>query len=95
MASILLAAGEKGGRHILPNSVVMIHQPSSGVQGQQTQIQIVANETLRIRSKINELLADFTGKSLEQINADTERDNYLTAEQALEYGLVDTIVSTR
>lgn len=95
MASILLAAGEKGHRHILPNSVVMIHQPSSGVQGQQTEIQIVANETLRIRSKINELLADYTGKSLEQINADTERDNYLTAQQALEYGLVDRIVEPR
>lgn len=95
MASVLLAAGEKGHRHALPNSVVMIHQPSSGVQGQQTEIQIIANETKRIRDKINGLLSDFTGKPLEQIDADTERDNYLTAEQALEYGLVDSIVSSR
>ena len=93
MASVLLAAGEPGYRQILPNSVVMIHQPSSGVQGQQTEIQIVADETLRIRTKINELLSEFTGKPLEQVNADTERDNYLTAEQALEYGIVDSILT--
>lgn len=92
MASILLAAGEPGHRHALENSVVMIHQPSSGVQGQQTEIQIVAEETLRIRRLINELLADFTGKPLDQVNADTERDNYLTAGEALEYGLVDSVI---
>lgn len=95
MASILLAAGEKKHRHILPNSIVMIHQPSSGVQGQQTEIQIIADETRRIRNKINELLSDFTGKPLDQVNADTERDNYLTAEQAMEYGLVDSIIRSK
>lgn len=95
MASVLLAGGEKGHRYALENSVVMIHQPSSGVQGQQTEIQIVANETLRIRSRINELLSEYTGKDLEQINLDTERDNYLTAQDALAYGLVDEIIGQK
>ena len=92
MASVLLAAGEKGQRHILPNSVVMIHQPSSGVRGQQTEIQIIADETKRIRDLINKLLADYTGKELADIDRDTERDNYLTADEALAYGLVDKII---
>lgn len=95
MASVLLAGGEPGHRHALPNSIVMIHQPSSGVQGQQTEIQIVADETRRIRELINGLLADYTGKSLDEVNRDTERDNYLTARQALDYGLVDSIIESR
>lgn len=95
MASVLLAGGEPGHRHALPNSIVMIHQPSSGVQGQQTEIQIVADETLRIRRLINGLLADYTGQDLETVNADTERDNYLRAQQALEYGLVDRVITSR
>ena len=92
MASVLLAAGEPGHRYILPNSVVMIHQPSSGVKGQQTDIQIVADETRRIRTSLNGLLAEFTGQDFEKVEQDTERDNYLTAEEALAYGLVDEVM---
>lgn len=92
MASVLLAAGEPGHRYILPNSVVMIHQPSSGVQGQQTDIQIVADETRRIRTSLNQLLADFTGQDFDKVEQDTERDNWLTAEDALAYGLVDEVM---
>ena len=92
MASVLLAAGEPGHRYILPNSVGMIHQPSSGVHGQQTDIQIVADETRRIRTSLNELLAAFTGQDIDKVERDTERDNYLTAKEALEYGLVDEVM---
>lgn len=95
MAAVLLAAGAKGKRLALPNSMVMIHQPSSGVQGQQTDIQIVADETKWIRQRINELLSDYTGQPIEKVNADTERDNYLRAQQACDYGLVDRVISSR
>lgn len=95
MASVLLAAGAKGKRMCLPNSMVMIHQPSSGAQGQQTDIQIVADETKWIREHLNELLASYTGQTKERINEDTERDNYLRAQDALEYGLVDKVITTR
>ena len=95
MAAVLLAAGAKGKRLALPNSMVLIHQPSSGVEGQQTDIQIVADETKYIRQHLNELLAEFTGQPIEKVNADTERDNYLRAQQALEYGLVDRVISSR
>ncbi len=95
MAAVLLAAGTKGKRMCLPNSMVLIHQPSSGVEGQQTDIQIVAEETKYIREHLNELLAEYTGQPIEKINADTERDNYLRAQQALEYGLVDRVISSR
>lgn len=95
MGAVLLAAGAKGKRLALPNSMVMIHQPSSGVQGQQTDIQIVADETKWIRQRINELLSDYTGQSIERVNVDTERDNYLRAQQACDYGLVDRVISSR
>lgn len=95
MASVILACGAKGKRFALPNSTVMIHQPSSGVQGQQTDMQIVADETRYIREHMNEILADATGKTVEEINTDTERDNYLRASEALEYGLVDKIIAHR
>lgn len=95
MGAVLLAAGTKGKRLALPNSMVMIHQPSSGVQGQQTDIQIIADETKWIRQRINELLSDYTGQPIEKVNADTERDNYLRAQEACDYGLVDRVISSR
>lgn len=95
MASVLLAAGAKGKRMALPNSMILIHQPSSGAQGQQTDIQIVADETKWIRNHMNELLSEYTGQPVEKINADTERDNYMRAKEALEYGLVDKVITSR
>lgn len=95
MGAVLLAAGTKGKRLALPNSMVMIHQPSSGVQGQQTDIQIIADETKWIRQRINELLSDYTGQPIEKVNVDTERDNYLRAQEACDYGLVDRVISSR
>lgn len=95
MASVLLAAGAKGKRLALPNSMILIHQPSSGAQGQQTDIQIVADETKWIRNHMNELLSQYTGQPVEKINADTERDNYMRAEEAREYGLVDKVITSR
>lgn len=95
MASVLLAAGAKGKRMCLPNSMVMIHQPSSGAQGQQTDIQIVADETKWIRNHMNELLASYTGQTVEKINEDTERDNYMRAQEAKDYGLVDKVIVSR
>ncbi|WP_085830511.1 ATP-dependent Clp protease proteolytic subunit [Collinsella vaginalis] len=95
MAAVLLAAGEKGKRFCLPNSSVMIHQPSGGARGQQTEIEIVAAEIRETRRRLNKILADATGQSVETIQADTERDNFMTAEQALSYGLVDRIVTSR
>ena len=95
MASVLLAAGTPGKRLALPNSMVMIHQPSSGAQGQQTDIQIVADETKYIREHLNQILADATGPPIEKNNVETEHDNYLRAQQALEYGLVDRVITSR
>lgn len=95
MAAVLLSNGAKGKRLCLPNSMVLIHQPSGGAQGQQTEIAIVADFMLKTRQRLNKILADNTGQSLETIQRDTERDNYMTAEQALEYGLVDRIVTSR
>jgi len=95
MAAVLLSAGAKGKRFCLPHSKVMIHQPSGGAQGQQTEIAIVADFMLKTRQRLNKILADNTGQSLDTIQRDTERDNYMTAEQALEYGLVDRIVTSR
>ena len=95
MAAVLLSAGAKGKRLCLPNSMVLIHQPSGGAQGQQTEIQIVADFMLKTRERLNKILADNTGQSLDTIQRDTERDNYMTAEQALEYGIVDRITTSR
>lgn len=92
MASILLTSGAKGKRFALPNSTVLIHQPLGGAQGQQTDIQIAANEILKNREKINKILHETTGQPLEKIQKDTERDNYLTAEEAKDYGLIDEIM---
>lgn len=95
MAAVLLASGAKGKRFCLPHSKVMIHQPSGGAQGQQTEIEIVAQEIKKTRAELNQILADATGKSLDVVQADTERDNYLTAAEALDYGLIDKIVDAR
>ena len=95
MGAFLLAGGTKGKRMILPNSEVMIHQPLGGARGQATEIRIAAEHILRTKERLNKILAENTGKPIEVIEADTERDNWLTAEQALEYGLVDSIVHER
>ena len=95
MASVLLAAGTKGKRMALPNSLILIHQPSSGAQGQQTEIEIAAQETKWIRGHMDELLSQYTGQPVEKIHADTERDNYMRAQQAMEYGLVDRVITSR
>ena len=95
MGAVILASGAKGKRLALPNSMVLIHQPSSGVQGQQTDIQIVAEETKWIREHLNQILADATGQPVEKIQADTERDNYLRASEAAAYGLVDRVITSR
>ena len=95
MASVLLAAGAKGKRLALPNSMILIHQPSSGAQGQETEIEIAARETKWIRGHMDELLSEYTGQPVEKIHADTERDNYMRAQEAMEYGLVDKVISSR
>lgn len=95
MGAVLLSAGAKGKRLSLPNSMILIHQPSGGAQGQQTEIAIVADFMLKTRQRLNKILADNTGQALKTIQADTERDNYMTAEQALEYGLIDRITTAR
>ena len=94
MGAFLLAAGEKGKRIALPNSEVMIHQPLGGAQGQATEIEIAAKRILFLREKLNQILSEKTGQPLEIIERDTERDNYMTAEQALKYGLVDKVVTS-
>ncbi|MBM7661522.1 ATP-dependent Clp protease protease subunit [Bacillus mesophilus] len=93
MGAFLLAAGEKGKRYALPNSEVMIHQPLGGAQGQATEIEIAAKRILFLRSKLNEILAERTGQPIEVIERDTERDNFMTADRAMEYGLVDQVLS--
>ena len=92
MGAFLLAAGTKGKRFALPNSEIMIHQPSGGAKGQATEIKIVAEKILQTRKKLNELLAANTGQPIEVIERDTERDNYMTAEEAKAYGLIDGIL---
>ena len=94
MAAVLLSAGAKGKRYCLPNSMVLTHQPMGQAQGQQTEIAIVADFMLKTRQRLNKILADNTGQSLETIQRDTERDNYMTAEEALAYGLVDQIAAS-
>jgi ATP-dependent Clp protease protease subunit len=95
MAAVLLSAGAKDKRFCLPHSKVMIHQPSGGAQGQQTEIEIVAEEIKKTRRELNQILSDASGQPIEKVQADTERDNYLTAAEALDYGLVDRIVTSR
>lgn len=92
MGAFLLAGGKKGKRFALPNAEIMIHQPSGGAQGQATEIQIAAEHILRTKQKLNEILAANTGQPLETIKADTERDNFMSADEAKEYGLIDEIL---
>jgi ATP-dependent Clp protease protease subunit len=93
MGAFLLSGGTKGKRYALPNAEVMIHQPSGGARGQATEIQIVAENILRTKKKLNEILAANTGQPYDVIVRDTERDNYMTAEQAKEYGLIDCVIT--
>ena len=95
MGAFLLAAGAKGKRFALPNSEIMIHQPSGGAQGQATDISIHANHILRVKDKLNHILSERTGQPLEIIQKDTERDNFMTAQEALEYGLIDKVLEKR
>ena len=95
MGSFLLTGGTKGKRLALPNSEIMIHQPLGGAQGQATEIQIAADHILKTRQKLNQILAENTGQPLEVINADTERDNFMTAEEAKAYGLIDEVIKNR
>ncbi len=95
MGAMLLAGGTKGKRLALPHSRMMIHQPSGGAQGQASDIEIQANEIIKIRQKLNILLAEHTGQSVETIERDTERDNFMSAEEAQEYGLVDKVIDRR
>ena len=95
MGAFLLAGGAKGKRMALPNADVMIHQPSGGAQGQATEIKIVAEKILKTRKKLNEILAANPGQPLEVIERDTERDNYMTAEEAMAYGLIDKVITSR
>lgn len=95
MGALLLAAGTKGKRYCLPNSRVMIHQPMGGFQGQASDVEIHAREILYLRSKLNEILARHTGQDIKTIERDTDRDNFLSAEQAVTYGLVDNVLASR
>lgn len=95
MGAVLLAGGEPGKRHCLPNSRIMVHQPLGGFQGQASDIEIHAQEILSIRERLNGILAKHTGQDIEQIQKDTDRDNFMNGEQALEYGLIDSVLSNR
>ena len=95
MGAILLAGGAKGKRYSLPNSRMMIHQPVSGFQGQASDIDIHAKEILSMRERVNEILSSHTGKSIKEVTSDTDRDNFMNASNALDYGLIDTILSNR
>jgi len=92
MAAFILASGTKGKRYALPNSEILIHQPLGGARGQAVEIEIVAKHILRTRERLNIILAEYTGKSIDQINVDTDRDNYMYAEEALSYGIIDAIL---
>ena len=94
MGSFLLSGGKKGKRYALPNAEIMIHQPLGGAQGQATESQIAAEHILKTRQKLNTILAENTGQSLEKIQADTERDNFMSAQEAKEYGLVDEVITS-
>lgn len=95
MGAFLLAGGAKGKRLALPNAEIMIHQPSGGAKGQATEIQIAAENILKTKKKLNEILAANTGKPYDVIAADTERDHYMSAQEAMEYGLIDNVITSR
>ena len=95
MGAFLLSGGTKGKRYILPNARTMIHQPSGGAQGQATDIDIHAREILIIRERLNQLMAEHTGQDYETISRDTERDNFMNAQQSCDYGLVDQVITSR
>ncbi|MBO4266350.1 MAG: ATP-dependent Clp endopeptidase proteolytic subunit ClpP [Lachnospiraceae bacterium] len=95
MGAFLLAGGAKGKRFVLPNAEIMIHQPSGGAKGQATEIEIVAKQILRTKERLNKILSENTGQPIEKVAADTERDNWMSAEEALEYGIVDKIIADR
>ena len=95
MDSILLSSGTKGKRFALPNSTVLIHQPLGGAQGQQTEIEIAAREILKTRERLNHILADNSGQTFEKLQKDTDRDNYMTAQEAKDYGLIDDIMTNK
>ncbi len=95
MGAFLLAGGTKGKRMALPNAEIMIHQPSGGAKGQATDIKIVAENIIKTKNKMNRILAENTGKPIEQIEIDTERDNYMSAEEALAYGIIDSVITNR
>ncbi len=95
MGAFLLSSGTKGKRFALPNSLIMIHQPLGGAQGQATEIEIMAKQILKTKENLNRILAENTGKPIEEIYRDTERDNYMTAQEAMEYGIVDKVITHR
>ncbi len=95
MGAFLLAGGAKGKRFALPNAEIMIHQPSGGARGQATEIQIAAENILKTKARLNRILAENTGKPVDVIAADTERDNYMSAEEAMAYGLIDAVIQNR
>jgi ATP-dependent Clp protease protease subunit len=95
MGSLLLAGGTKGKRYCLPHSRIMIHQPSGGFQGQASDIDIHAREVLKLRQRLNEIMAKHTGQTIERVERDSDRDNFMDAEAAVEYGLIDTVLQKR
>ena len=95
MGSLRACAGEAGMRYALPNSRIMVHQPSAGFQGQATDISIHANEVLALKRRLNEIMAKHTGQAIDKIEQDLERDNFMSADAALEYGLIDTLLASR
>jgi ATP-dependent Clp protease protease subunit len=95
MAATLLAAGEKGKRFSLPNSLVLLHQPATGVAGEATEIEIAAKQIIKMKKRLNEILAKHTGQSLEKVEKDTDRDFYLSAQEAKEYGLIDQVIKSK
>jgi ATP-dependent Clp protease protease subunit len=95
MGALLLTGGTKGKRHCLPHARIMIHQPLGGFQGQATDIDIHAREILRVRDRLNQVLAEHTGQPLDRIQADTDRDNFMSGEEAVDYGLIDSVIAHR
>ncbi len=95
MGAFLLAGGAKGKRYALPNAEIMIHQPSGGAKGQATEIEIAAENILKTKKRLNEILAENTGKPFEQVAADTERDHYMSAQEAADYGIIDSVITNR